>query len=261
MVLSSLTTHRFFPSRVFAWVLVQLEACVASVVGAGFVTEVPYFALWSITPKVFPFPVIEINRAMTAAASEFLPSMQRVTGTQGPEGDQHISYSDIPVLQHPDPPPPDIHITPPDDPLVPFPRDLTAFNITITVLRVSRVGPNRSQRSSCKEGGQTSASDAPQMLWPHPRHLAGVSGWQDVSDVQMDCLVRDIFVEKEIKTSDPAPLTEVEAGVAQDVTLESGTLDIRRSGMARDRTRHHHDQIRASAGSTSHCQIARASCH
>ena len=50
----SLTTHRFFPSRVFAWVLVQMEACVVSVVGAGFVIEVSYFALWSITPQCFP---------------------------------------------------------------------------------------------------------------------------------------------------------------------------------------------------------------
>ena len=54
-----------------------------------------------------------------------------------------------------------------------------------------------------------------------PDELAGVSGWQDVSDVQRDCLVRDIFDEKEIKDSDPDPPTEVEAGLAQDVTLES----------------------------------------
>ena len=53
-----------------------------------------------------------------------------------------------------------------------------------------------------------------------PDELAGVSGWQDVSDVQRDCLVRDIFDEKEIKTSDPAPQTEVEDGVTQDVTME-----------------------------------------
>ena len=53
-----------------------------------------------------------------------------------------------------------------------------------------------------------------------PDELAGVSGWQDVSDVQRDCLVRDIYDEKEIKTCDPAPQTE-------DVTLESEhrTLD------------------------------------
>ena len=51
--------------------------------------------------------------------------------------------------------------------------------------------------------------------------LAGVSGWQDVSDVQRDCLVRDTYDEKEIKDSDPDPLIEVEAGLAQDVTLES----------------------------------------
>ena len=54
-----------------------------------------------------------------------------------------------------------------------------------------------------------------------PDELAGVSGWQDVSDVQRNCLVRDIFDEKEIKASDPAPPTEVEGGLAQDVTLES----------------------------------------
>ena len=33
--------------------------------------------------------------------------------------------------------------------------------------------------------------------------------------------MRDIFDEKEIKTCDPAPQTEAEAGLAQDVTLES----------------------------------------
>ena len=32
--------------------------------------------------------------------------------------------------------------------------------------------------------------------------------------------MRDIFDEKEIKTCDPAPQTEAEAGLAQDVTLE-----------------------------------------
>ena len=26
-----------------------------------------------------------------------------------------------------------------------------------------------------------------------PAELTGVSGWQDVSDVQMDCLMRDIY--------------------------------------------------------------------
>ena len=31
-----------------------------------------------------------------------------------------------------------------------------------------------------------------------PDELAGVSGWQDVSDVQRDCLVCDIYDEKEI---------------------------------------------------------------
>ena len=54
-----------------------------------------------------------------------------------------------------------------------------------------------------------------------PDELAGVSGWQDVSDIQRDCLVRDIYDEKEIKACDPAPQTEVEDGVIQDVTLET----------------------------------------
>ena len=54
-----------------------------------------------------------------------------------------------------------------------------------------------------------------------PDELAGVYGWQDVSDVQRDCLLRDIFDEKEIKASDPDPQTEVEVSLAQDVTLES----------------------------------------
>ena len=39
---------------------------------------------------------------MTAAASEFPPSLQRVTGTQGPgRGGQHVSQTDILVQQHP----------------------------------------------------------------------------------------------------------------------------------------------------------------
>ena len=37
----------------------------------------------------------------------------------------------------------------------------------------------------------------------------------------MDCLVRDVYDEKEIKASDPVPQTEVEDGLAQDVTLGS----------------------------------------
>ena len=36
-----------------------------------------------------------------------------------------------------------------------------------------------------------------------------------------DCLVRDIYDEKEVKASDPVPQTEVEDDLAQDVTLES----------------------------------------
>ena len=86
------------------------------------------------------------------------------------------------------------------------------------------------------------------MLWPHSDARWRL-GWQDVSDVQRDCLVRDIYDEKEIKASDPVPQTEVEDDLAPDVTLESKNLDIRRSGMARDCTRHHHDQVRSCAGS------------
>ena len=82
-------------------------------------------------------------------------------------------------------------------------------------------GPNCSQRSSSKEGSQTSESDAPQMLWPHSRRACWSLWLARRFDVQRDCLVRDIFDEKEIKDSDPGPLTEVEAGLAQDVTLES----------------------------------------
>ena len=50
---------------------------------------------------------------------------------------------------------------------------------------------------------------------------------KDVSDVQRDCLVRDISDEKEIKASDPAPQAEVEANLVQEGTLESElwTLD------------------------------------
>ena len=54
-----------------------------------------------------------------------------------------------------------------------------------------------------------------------PDELAGVPEWQDVSDVQRDCLVRDFYDEKGIKASDPVPLSEVEDDLAQDVTLES----------------------------------------
>ena len=54
-----------------------------------------------------------------------------------------------------------------------------------------------------------------------PDELAGVPGWQDVSDVERDCLVRDIYDEKEIKASDPVPQSEVADDLAQDVTLES----------------------------------------
>ena len=83
-----------------------------------------------------------------------------------------------------------------------------------------------------------------------PDELAGVPGWQDVSDVQRHCLVRDIYDEKEIKASDPAPQTEVEDDLAQDVTLESELWTLDETTLVE----------RACAGSTSGCQIARASC-
>ena len=54
-------------------------------------------------------------------------------------------------------------MTPPDDPLALVPRDLTAFNITIPKYPNSAscftCGRNCSQRSSSKEGSQTSTSD------------------------------------------------------------------------------------------------------
>ena len=122
---------------------------------------------------VFPFPVIEINCAMTAAASEFPPSLQRVTGTQGPGREQHISHPGIPVLQHPDPLALDIHMTPPDDPW-PLSRETSQPTASpfpsIRMFSVLHMwGPNCSQRSSSKEGSQTRTSDAPPMLWPHSR--------------------------------------------------------------------------------------------
>ena len=103
-----------------------------------------------------------------------------------------------------------------------LPRDLTEFNITIPKY------PNSASCSTC--GDRIAAREArarkgaKRAIVVHlrccgltPGELAGVSRWQDVSDVQRDCLVRDIYDEKEIKTSDPAPQTEVEDGV----TLES----------------------------------------
>ena len=110
-------------------------------------TEVSYFALRSITPQCFPslsqktiapltptFSLCCSSRStMTAAAaSEFAPSLLSVTGSQGPgRGEQHISQTDILMQQHPDPPPLDIHMTPPDDPLATVSRDLAASSITI----------------------------------------------------------------------------------------------------------------------------------
>ena len=158
----------------------------ASRCGAGFVTEVSYFALRSITPECFPSlsqktiapltPTFSLccspRFTMTAAASEFAPSLLSVTGSQGPGREQHILASRCcNILTRPAL---DIHMTPPDDPLAPVPRDLTAYSITIPkypeqccVLHLW--GPNCSQRSSSKEGRQTSTCDAPPMLWPHSR--------------------------------------------------------------------------------------------
>ena len=128
--------------------------------GAGFVTEVSYFAMRSNTPECFPSlsqktiapltPTFSLwcssLSTMTAtAASEFAPSLLSVTGSQGPGGAQHISHPGIPVLQRPDPPALDSHMTPPDDPLAPVPRDLTAYSASPflsirTVQRASHVG-------------------------------------------------------------------------------------------------------------------------
>ena len=117
-------------------------------------------------------------------------------------------------------------MTPQDDTLAPVPRDLTAFNITIPKY------PNSVSCFTCGDrlaaGEARARKGAKRAIVIHlrccgltPDELARVSGWQDVPDVQRDCPVRDIYDEKEIKTSDPAPQTEVEDGVTQDVTLES----------------------------------------
>ena len=100
------------------------------------VTEVSYFALRSITPECFPSlspldAVLLFIFAMTAAAFQFPPSLQSVTGVQGPGDIQSNPATDTLVqqqLEHAIPPPLDTVMTPPDDPLAP---DLTAFNITI----------------------------------------------------------------------------------------------------------------------------------
>ena len=205
--------------------------------GAGFVTEVSYFALRSITPECFPSlsqktiapltPTFSLCCSslptMTAAASEFASSLLSVTRSKCPGREQHISHPGIPVLQHPVPPPPDIHMMPPDDPLAPVPRDLTPYSITIPEY------PNSAACFTCGDRiAATARKGAKRARVMHlrccgltPDELVGVPGWQDVSDVQRDCLVRDIYDEKEIKASDPAPQAEVEDDLAQDVTLES----------------------------------------
>ena len=130
---------------------------VAFCCGAGLVTEVSYFALRSIVVECFPSlpqktiapltPTISLccssRSTMTAvAASKFAPSLLSVTGSQGPGGEQHISHPGIPVLQHPDPPALDIHLTTSDDPLSRETSQPTAspFLSIRTVLRASHVG-------------------------------------------------------------------------------------------------------------------------
>ena len=60
-----------------------------------------------------------------------------------------------------------------------------------------------------------------------PEKLAEVSGWQEVSDLQKVCLVRDMFDEKEHKEHDPLLPIEEEDNSAKNATLESKlwTLD------------------------------------
>ena len=177
-------------------------------VGAGFVAEVSYFALWSITPQCFP-------SLSSAAASEFPPSLLSVTGPQGPREEQRNSHPGIPVLQHPDPPALDIHMTPPDDPLAPVPRDLTAYSIAIPKYPNSAACFTCGDRIAAREARARKGAKRARVMHLRccgltPDELAGVSGWRDVSDVQRDCLVRDIYDEKEIKASDPVPQTEVD---------------------------------------------------
>ena len=143
--------------------------------GAGSVTEVSYFALRSITPECFPSlsqkrialltPTLSLCfsslSTMTAAASEFLPSLQSATGVQGPGDTQNNPATPTLVqqqLEHANPPPPDTVMTPQDDTLAPVPRDLSAFNITI---------PKYPNSASCSTCGDRFAAREAQMLWPH----------------------------------------------------------------------------------------------
>ena len=117
-------------------------------------------------------------------------------------------------------------MTPLDDTLAPVPKDLSAFNITIPKYPNSASCSTCGDRSAAREARARKGAKRARVMHLRccgltPDELAGVSGWQHVSEVQRDCLVRDIYDEKEIKTSDPAPQTEVEDGVTQDVTLES----------------------------------------
>ena len=117
-------------------------------------------------------------------------------------------------------------MTPQNDRLAPVLRDLTASNITIPKYPngascftcVDRIA---AREARARKGAKRARVMHLRCCGLTPDELAGVSGWQDVSDVQRYCLVRDIYDEKEIKTSDPDPQTEVEAGLAPDVTLES----------------------------------------
>ena len=74
----SLTTHSFFSSRVFAWVLDQSEVLVASLVGAGSETEVCYLALRSFARQFFPYLVTEHDYASELncpSVARFAPEM------------------------------------------------------------------------------------------------------------------------------------------------------------------------------------------
>ena len=120
----------------------------------------------------FTFLVTEINCAPVASClSEWI-----YYGSN-----QDNSQTDI-LMQHPDPPPLDIHMTPPDDPPGPcserphsFQHHPSLISEQCFVLHVW--GPNCSQRSSSKEGSQTSPSDAPPMLWPHSRRTCTGVSW------------------------------------------------------------------------------------
>ena len=117
-------------------------------------------------------------------------------------------------------------MTPPVDPLAPVPTDLTAFNFTFPKYPNSASCFTCGDRIAAREARARKGAKRARVMHLRccgltPDELAGVPGWQDVSDVQKDCLVRDIYDEKEIKASDPAPLTEVEPCLVQDVTLES----------------------------------------